>query len=223
MTAPAAAASDPDAQAVDLPYGPRMSALLEPIDRGFKLANRWFAGPVLRAGLGSWFVTPPGGSLMLLRTTGRRTGLRREVPLGYVIHDGAIWCCAGFGTRTAWYRNLLDDPAVEVVLPGAVVRGVADPVTERETWLPAFRALRTALGIVGRLTLGDLANASDDVLFERGRAIPLVRIRVTSIEPGPFDPGGRAWIVPQAIVLLGSLALLRAARGRVRGVRSGRA
>lgn len=94
--------------------------------RAFGFVNRTIAAPALRAGLGPLFVTPQAGSILLLRTRGRRSGLVREAPLGYVLHDGAIYVCAGFGRRTAWLANLGAEPAVEVVLPGARLSGLAE-------------------------------------------------------------------------------------------------
>jgi hypothetical protein len=84
----------------DLPYGPILSRGLRPLQRAFGAVNRWAVAPALRAGLGPLFSTPLTGSMMLLRTTGRRSGLPREAPLGYVIREGCIYCCAGFGRPT---------------------------------------------------------------------------------------------------------------------------
>jgi deazaflavin-dependent oxidoreductase (nitroreductase family) len=135
-----------------------MSRGIKPLHAAFGWVNRWFAAPALRAGLGPIFSTPLTGSLMLLRTTGRRSGLSREAPLGYVIRDGSVYCCAGFGRRTSWYRNLLEQPRVEVVLPTIAISGLAEPVTDRAEWDRVFPAYVRALGLVGRLTLGDLDN-----------------------------------------------------------------
>ena len=140
----------------DLPYGPTMTRLLEPMHGAFIQLNRWFAVPALRAGLGPLFSTPVLGSLMVLRTTGRKSGLPRDVPLGYAILDGCVYCIAGFGAETQWFRNIQADPAVEVVLPTATFRGVAEEVTDPDEWTRAFRLLMTNLGPIGRATSGDV-------------------------------------------------------------------
>ena len=75
----------------DLPYGERMRHVLAPLHRLFGLVNRWLVLPALRAGLGPLFSTPVAGSLMILRTTGRSSGIHRGAPLGDVIHDGAVY------------------------------------------------------------------------------------------------------------------------------------
>lgn len=202
-----------------LPYGPRMSRALGPLHQAFGVVNRWFALPVLRAGLGPLFSTPVTGSLMVLRTTGRTSGLPREAPLGYVIHGGAVYCCAGFGHRTAWYRNLTADPRVEVVLPTLAFSGVAETVTDRSEWDGVFPAYVRALGLVGRFTVGD--SSADDT--ERAellwRSLPLVRIRATGLATGPADPGGGLWVVVQTIGLVVLVRLLMRAGRRLRTAR----
>lgn len=154
--------------------------------------------PALDAGLGACISNPLTGYLMVLRTRGRRTGRRREAPLGYVILGAAIYCCAGFGESTAWYRNLLADGRVEVVLPGRRLTGHAAPVTDPDEWVRAYRALIASLGLVSRAALGDIQQLDDETLRSRHRAIPLVRITPTGVRAGPLDPGGRFWVVALA-------------------------
>ncbi|MER5626340.1 nitroreductase family deazaflavin-dependent oxidoreductase [Streptosporangium sp. NPDC002544] len=58
-----------------------------------------------------------GGRLLLLTTTGARTGARRTTPVGY-LPDGArkliIASAGGAPSHPAWYHNLLADPRVTV-------------------------------------------------------------------------------------------------------------
>lgn len=210
------AAGDPDravAAPVDLlspgpslPYGRRMSRVLVPLHRAFIPLNA-LAVPALEAGLGAAFSNPVTGYLMVLRTRGRRTGRVRAAPLGYVILDGSIYCCAGFGRKTDWYRNLLADAAVEVVLPGRTLTGIAAPVTDPEERARAYRALIASLGGVGRTALGDLGRFDDETLLAELAAIPLVRITPTGIVAGPLDPGGRFWLAALIGWLVAAVAL----------------
>ena len=89
--------------------------------------------PFHRAGLAAWLGNPLTGWQLLLTTTGRRSGLPRFTPLGYLVADGAAWVLAGYGSATLWYRNLVADPAVEVLLPArppfaAGATEILDPV-----------------------------------------------------------------------------------------------
>jgi deazaflavin-dependent oxidoreductase (nitroreductase family) len=172
-----------------------MTRFLRPLHRAFLLVNSLFT-PALVRGFGALASNPLTGYLMVLRTRGRRTGLIRAAPLGYVVLDGAIYCCAGFGATTAWHRNVLADPSVEVVLPGRTLRGTAVPVSAPDEWIRAYRALIASLGIVGRLTVGDVRGLDDAELLAAHGGIPLVRITPTAFVAGPLDPGGRFWLVP---------------------------
>ena len=185
--------------ATPLPYGALMTRLLPEIQRGFNLANRYVALPMRRAGLGRFFSTPLTGSQMVLRTRGRTSGLWREAPLGYFVLDGSIYCCAGFWQRTQLLKNLKADPHVEVLLPSIAVSGIAEEVIDPVEWVRGMRALLGSLGLISRAMLGDVRRASDEGVLAMAGGIPLVRIRVTGLGVGPFDPGGQGWIIPAAI------------------------
>jgi deazaflavin-dependent oxidoreductase (nitroreductase family) len=193
----------------ELPYEARLQRLLGPLHRSFNTLNRWFVLPAFRVGLGPLFSTPVAGSVMILRTTGRRSGLRREAPLGYVVQDGAVYVCAGFGQRTAWYRNLVAEPRVEVVLPTIAFAGRAETVLDEAEWDRAFPAYLDAIGLVGRALLGDVARASAERKAQLRTRLPLIRIRPTGIAAGPADPGGGMWLVVQLAWLIGLVALAR--------------
>ncbi|HEY4753849.1 MAG TPA: nitroreductase/quinone reductase family protein, partial [Candidatus Limnocylindrales bacterium] len=119
---------DADPPLADLPVDGALHGFDPVAHRVFKALNRWFMIPASRAGLGAWIGSPIGGYVLLLRAKGRKSGLVRETPLSYLIADGSIWVLAGFGPRTDWYRNLLAEPAVEVMLPGRLVHGRASEV-----------------------------------------------------------------------------------------------
>ena len=177
----------------ELPYGPLVQRLLPSLDRAFRIANRWYVLPAIKAGLGPLHANPLTGSWMLLRTTGRTSGQTREVALGYAIVDGSVYCCAGFGPRTNWFRNIEADPRVEVVLPGGAIAGTASEVTDPDELLRAWRALLRAYGLLGRVLVGP-ASAPPEVLAAGTRNLPVVRIRPTGIGSGPADPGGWLWL-----------------------------
>ncbi len=55
-----------------------------------------------------------GKMILLLTTTGRKTGLARTTPLQYELIDGVYHIGAVFGTRTDWVRNIQANPLVRV-------------------------------------------------------------------------------------------------------------
>ena len=194
----------------DLPYGKWMLALLGPLRAGFRVANRWLTVPVVNRGLGPLLSTPLAGSILVLRTTGHRTGLVREAALGYVVFDGRIVVTAGYGRTCHWFRNAIANPHVEVALPGARLAGRADEVTDPGERRRAFRALATALGLVGRATLGDVEHADDARVDQLAEAFPLLAITPTAVLPGPYEPGGTFWRIPLAATAVGGAALVLA-------------
>ena len=198
-----------------LPYSPQIDAVLGPMHVAFRALSGGLSVPLISAGLGSLFSNPLTGSQLVLRTTGRRSGRRRAVALGYTIHDGAVYMAAGWGATTHWYMNLVADPHVEVVLPGGTAyAGVAETVTESVELVRAWRRLLTDLGVIGRGFVTDPRTASDALLVEKTTGIPLVRIRPTGIAAGPSDPGGLGWIALQAVMLgIAAAALRRVVRG----------
>jgi len=204
-----------------LPYGPRMQRLLPPLYRAFRDLNRYFIVPLFRAGLGSLFFSSPFAYVMVLRTTGRKSGRARYAPLGYAIVDGAVYCTAGFGPQTHWLLNIRENPAVEVLLPGgAAFAGVAEEVTDPDEWLRAFREVMKGCGVVGGLTIGENPwRVTDEALLAKGRGLPVVRVRPSGVAAGPADPGGRLWAV---LTVIGVLWLLGWLLGHTRGRGGGR-
>jgi deazaflavin-dependent oxidoreductase (nitroreductase family) len=201
------------APSAPLPYGPITTRLLDPLRGLFLVVNRRFTAPAIRAGLGPLLSSPLGGSMLVLRTRGRKSGAIREAPLGYTLLDGGIVVVAGYGRAAHWFRNLEADPEVEVALPGAVVVGRAEEITDPAAWERAFRQLIADLGVIGGLTVPGLTSATPERLAELRAALPVVRIDVGGMRPGPYDPGGRFWLLPTA-ASIGIAALVVAALRR---------
>jgi deazaflavin-dependent oxidoreductase (nitroreductase family) len=192
---------------------------LDPIaHRAFKALNRYFMIPMHRAGLGAWLGSPIGGCMLLLRVRGRKSGIVRETPLNYLVADGSVWIVAGFGPQTEWYRNLLVDPTVEVVLPTRRLTGTAVEVRSPVVRARILPALLRATGLPSFLAgvnpwTATVAQVTDALDF-----VPLIRIDPADgwLDPGPDDPGGRAWIWRQALVLVASLVVVRTLRRLLR-------
>jgi deazaflavin-dependent oxidoreductase (nitroreductase family) len=196
---------------IELPYGPFLTRTLPTLSRSSRVLNRMYVLPAIKLGLGPLHANPLTGSWLLLRTTGRRTGRRREVALGYAILDGAVYCSAGFGPRTRWYRNLLADPRVEVILSNVAFAGLAEDVSDPAELDRAWRVLIRSLGVLGRAFVC-APNADPDELKARTANLPLVRIRPVGLASGPAGPGGWLWIT---LTLVGLVWL--AGRARCRG------
>lgn len=145
-----------------------------------------------RTPLGYWYVTrlaplvdPPllrvsGGRVssvypvpvMLLTTIGAKTGLRRTLPLLYVV-DGAsslVLIASNYGRpgNPSWYRNLTANPRVEVLagrFSGTYeAREITDTAERADAWDKA---------------LDVYAGYGDYEVRAGSRTIPLVRLRRT--------------------------------------------
>ena len=71
-----------------------------------------------------------GKFVMLLTTTGRKSGKRRVTPLQYEEIDGRIYVGAALGRKADWMRNILADPRVEVRIKARRFMGCAEVVSD---------------------------------------------------------------------------------------------
>ena len=90
----------------------------------FKGGTRAYRGPLARL-MGAY-------AMLLLTTTGRRSGLPRRTVLTFQQLDGRYLVLAGMGTRSDWYRNLLAQPNVEVRIGARRFAATAEPVLNPE-------------------------------------------------------------------------------------------
>jgi len=84
--------------------------------------------------------------LLLLTTTGRKSGEPRTNPLGYWLSDGQMVIMAsnlGASKHPGWYLNLLASPEVSVELHGERFRARATPL-DGDDWERAHAAVTTA-------------------------------------------------------------------------------
>ena len=149
---------------------------------------------------------------MVITHTGRKTGLKRHTPANYTIADGDIYCTAGFGSVSDWYRNILADPKVEVWLPDGWWAGVTEDVSDSEARLPLLRQVLVASGFAAGLAGIDPATITNEELAEVSADYRLIRIRRTEARTGPGGPGELSWVWPLATMILLPLVLLRRKR-----------
>lgn len=92
----------------------------------------WFKLPILQYKMGmGWMI---GRYILLLTTTGRKTGKPRHTPLEYVYdqENDRYRIAAGWGGRTDWYRNMLKDPCVHVQVGRRKFETVAERASDEE-------------------------------------------------------------------------------------------
>lgn len=82
-----------------------------------------------------------GGLVLLLATTGRKSGKRRVVPLQYEEHEGVFYLGSARGSKADWFRNIQANPEVELQIGSRRFRGMAQPLTDPVS-IADFLALR---------------------------------------------------------------------------------
>lgn len=65
-----------------------------------------------------------------LTTTGRRSGLPREIEIWFALERGRIYLLAGDGRRAHWVRNLLANPALAIRIGDQSWPGTGQPVSD---------------------------------------------------------------------------------------------
>ena len=176
----------------------------------WKLVSRFFVVPVFRAGLGPFFGNPVSGYVMVVRTIGRKTGRVRYTPVVYAIADGSVYCVAGYGRGTDWYRNAIAAGSVGLLLPGRTVAGRVEEVHDAAERLAAIRYIFRNAGLMGFSEGFNPFRSSDATVSAKSAEMPVLRIAVLGVASGEADPGGRAWIwLPAAIAAAGVVVAVR--------------
>jgi deazaflavin-dependent oxidoreductase (nitroreductase family) len=200
---------------------PALQKLTDASRTAFRYGNRYGMIAVHRAGLAAWLGNPLTGWQCLVTTTGRRSGLPRHTPLGYLVADGAAWVMAGYGPSTLWYRNLLDDPRVTLLLPGRPpIAALATEARDPSVRARIIPALARSMALPGTLIGCFPPTATDERILACVSFVPLVRIAPLDGSPlpaGPDDPGGPGWFWRQAVALGASFLGIRALWRLIRG------
>ena len=71
-----------------------------------------------------------GRLILLLTTTGRKSGLPRVTALQYEEVDDALYVGSSKGTHADWFQNLVADPCVIVHVKSRQFSGMAEPVID---------------------------------------------------------------------------------------------
>lgn len=127
-------------------------------------------GPLLMGRLGLKSLL--GRGVMILTTTGRKSGLPRHTPIGFHTMGGRKYAFTLRGPGTDWYRNMAADPHVTVQTVAGVEPVLARRVTDdEEVWaaydflapMPAMKQWAVALGI--DLTREELVAHKNDFIL----------------------------------------------------------
>jgi deazaflavin-dependent oxidoreductase (nitroreductase family) len=73
-----------------------------------------------------------GRLVLLLTTTGRKSGQARVTPLQYEEVEGIYYLAAARGVKADWYQNIRANARVKIRVKGRSFEGLAEPCTDAE-------------------------------------------------------------------------------------------
>jgi deazaflavin-dependent oxidoreductase (nitroreductase family) len=168
----------------------------------FKYMNRYLMVPLFRLGFGPLMTNPLSGYIMVMKTIGRKSGKVRYVPVNYAIWKGDVFCLSGGRTSADWYKNLLANPEIEIIMPDGAIFGRVDNPYQGEDRLKIIRQILKNAGFAGFFEGYNPWKIHDEDLEQKAADIPVIRIKPTGLGAGASDPQGWAWITFTVIAIL---------------------
>ncbi len=180
-----------------------MTELNPSLRNAFRYINR-FQILFWRLGLGRWMSAWPAGigTYMVITHYGRASGKRYRTPVNFAVVDGEIYCVAGFGRGSDWYRNILENPQVEIWHPDGWFAGTAEEILVNADTLPILREIMTNSGFVTKLMGLNPKTITDEELMAECKDYRLIHLRRTAPRTGRTGPGDLVWIWPVLLLLL---------------------
>ncbi len=157
------------------------SAQMKTLRRVFHAMNHFMVF-MWKLGLGRAMNCWPAGfgRIMVIRHLGRKSGKEYLTPVNYAPVGNEIYCAAGFGPGTDWYRNILSRPDVELWLPQGRRRAHACDVSDSPERIRWLREVAIASGFAGPILGVDPKKLSDEQLEKAARDYRLVHF---TLEP----------------------------------------
>jgi len=161
-----------------------------------------------RLGLGRAVNVSPsvGGRILVLTTTGRKSGLPRRTPLNFHRDGDEVFVLAGYGASSDWYRNLQATREAEVWLPDGRWRVRARPL--RKDRLARLRQVLVDSGFAAPMFAGIWPRSASDEDLARGTEAFEV-VRLTLVEKMPGSPADLRWVWGAALGAAAGVAVAR--------------
>ena len=167
--------------------------------------TRW-ARSIARAPLVLWRLGlgPVIGRLMLvLTTTGRKSGLPRQAMVEYHMFNGRKYAPSGFGAQAQYYQNIMVNPYVTIQTAAGTERAIAARVTDDEELLAVFEQIKRddpAFLLNSYFRSLGIEPTNEDILAHKDR-IYLLRFDPVEEKTPPGLEVDLAWLWP--VVLAG--------------------
>ena len=128
---------------------------------------------------------PNSGLVLVLTTTGRKTGRPHVTPLQYEAIDGVLYVASARGRQADWFRNVEANPRVKVEAKGGSFTALSQTITdpERIADFLEMRMQRHPTMIRAMLLMHGLPpRAGRDDLVRLARKLALVALRPEEIQ-----------------------------------------
>ncbi len=153
------------------------------------------------------------GQILVLTHTGRHSGIKRKTPVNFGTVDGELYCLAGFGRISDWYRNMMVNPNVEVWLPdGSWFEGTVEDVSDSPQRVTLMRAVMIGSGLAAYIFGINPHKLSDLELDQLSANYKLLHVSRGQARTGKGGPADLAWVWPVAVFLMAPMVFGR--RGR---------
>lgn len=123
--------------------------------------------------------------VMLLTTTGRRSGLPRTNGVSFMPLGDHFIVFSGWGIRSDWYRNVLANPRVTIQVGNRTLAATAAPVTDPERRRELMRQMKARSaqcgppgpirGLLAKTGIFDY-DGELDLAIAQGGALPVVEL-----------------------------------------------
>ena len=177
--------------------------------RIFWFLNKFFMVPMFQFGFGPFFGNPFTGYIMVVKAIGRKTGKMRPTPVNYAIHKGNVYCISGGRKTSDWFKNLLANPELELILPGGNIYARMEEATDPEERRVVARQILKNAGFAGFFEGYNPFTITDAELAEKIADLPVLRFKPLGLGSGPSDAGGWTWIWAFVITVVLIVLLVR--------------
>ena len=135
---------------------------------------------LLKIGLGWTMNIWPAvsGRIMVIKHRGRKSGREYLTPVNYAVVEGEIYCTAGFGAGSDWYRNMLANPEIELWLPEGKRKAHAEDISNSPNRLFLLRQVIIGSGFAGPLFGINQKKLNDEQLDAVSKEYRLVHFRI---------------------------------------------
>jgi deazaflavin-dependent oxidoreductase (nitroreductase family) len=121
---------------------------------------------------------PAGNVLMVITTTGRKSGKKFSTPIGYV-QDNRMYYGFNLGGHANWYKNAMANPRVTLNIKGKPIEATVEPIITDDELLHVLNIykqkvpnqLERFFGVSKDATGAELLKAKERVVFVRFRPL----------------------------------------------------